>query len=111
MAPETAIPLAAIRTFENPSAFRNYGSQSHRWSRHMNDTSSSALHSHDWIRKRIARIPRGSRSRLRPTPLHDAPNLTKALWRPAHLRQARRPHRRCLRLNRVSPPLLRFHNV
>jgi hypothetical protein len=47
----------------------------------MNDTSSSAVHSHDWIRERIARIPR-VKIALTPTPLHEAPNLTKALGGP-----------------------------
>ncbi len=47
----------------------------------MNDISGSADHGHGWIRERIARIPR-VRIALTPTPLHEAPNLTKALGGP-----------------------------
>ncbi|HEX5327300.1 MAG TPA: pyridoxal-phosphate dependent enzyme [Acetobacteraceae bacterium] len=36
---------------------------------------------HEWIRERIARIPR-VRIALTPTPLHEAPNLTRALAGP-----------------------------
>jgi D-cysteine desulfhydrase/L-cysteate sulfo-lyase len=47
----------------------------------MNNLSSPALHSHDEIRQRIARIPR-VKIALTPTPLQEAPNLTKALGGP-----------------------------
>jgi 1-aminocyclopropane-1-carboxylate deaminase/D-cysteine desulfhydrase-like pyridoxal-dependent ACC family enzyme len=47
----------------------------------MTDAFGSAPRSYDWIRERIARIPR-VRVALTPTPLHEAPNLTKALGGP-----------------------------
>jgi 1-aminocyclopropane-1-carboxylate deaminase/D-cysteine desulfhydrase-like pyridoxal-dependent ACC family enzyme len=47
----------------------------------MTDAFGSAPRSYDWIRERIARIPR-IRIALTPTPLHEAPNLTKALGGP-----------------------------
>ena len=47
----------------------------------MSDISNSAIHSYDWIRERIARIPR-VKIALTPTPLQEAPNLTKALGGP-----------------------------
>jgi D-cysteine desulfhydrase/L-cysteate sulfo-lyase len=47
----------------------------------MSDIMSAAFSSHDWIRERIARIPR-VRIALTPTPLHEAPNLARALGGP-----------------------------
>ncbi|MFI5012427.1 MAG: pyridoxal-phosphate dependent enzyme [Hyphomicrobiales bacterium] len=51
----------------------------------MNETpnrqAASAMPSHQWIRERIARIPRVALA-LKPTPLQEAPNLAKALGGP-----------------------------
>jgi 1-aminocyclopropane-1-carboxylate deaminase/D-cysteine desulfhydrase-like pyridoxal-dependent ACC family enzyme len=47
----------------------------------MSDISNSTIHSHDWIRERLAQIPR-VKIALTPTPLQEAPNLTKALGGP-----------------------------
>lgn len=46
----------------------------------MNDASSGSGQ-HTWIRERIARVPRVKLA-LTPTPLHEAPNLTRALGGP-----------------------------
>ncbi len=46
----------------------------------MNDASTGTAQ-HAWIRERIARVPR-VRLALIPTPLHEAPNLTRALGGP-----------------------------
>ena len=46
----------------------------------MNDVSKAGV-GHAWIRERIARVPR-VRLALTPTPLHEAPNLTRALGGP-----------------------------
>lgn len=47
----------------------------------MNDIAGPGIDTYDWIRERIARIPR-VKIALTPTPLHEAPNLSKVLGGP-----------------------------